>query len=80
MGPFPPLPVNDEAGRVFCPAFGHYIDNGLCYECSMADIIGPTDTAEQLRRWVAVSGRFGSVADFQRVCASCPYCPWAGLT
>src|SRR5437763_1881526 len=69
---FPPNPENDEAGRVFCPAFGHVIDDGLCWECCMADQGGPTDTAEALREWVATSGRFKSVADFQRVCAGCP--------
>jgi hypothetical protein len=76
MGVFPPLPVNEEAQRVFCPAFGQSIDDGLCWECSMADQGGPGTTAEELRRWVAASGRFSSIADFQRVCARCRYCPW----
>jgi hypothetical protein len=73
---FPPKPVNDDAGRVFCPAFGRVIDDGLCWECCMADHGGPTDTAEALRRWVVTSGQFESVADFQRVCAGCPQCAW----
>ena len=76
MDGFPAAPVNEEAGRVWCPAFGWVIDDGLCWECCMADHGGPTDTAEELRRWVAASGRFASVADFQRVCASCPHCAW----
>ncbi|MGF1583414.1 MAG: hypothetical protein ACFCD0_29180 [Gemmataceae bacterium] len=42
----------------------------------MADQVGPTDTAEELRRWVATSEVFSSVADFQRVCAKCPHCAW----
>jgi hypothetical protein len=73
---FPPKPVNDEAARVFCPALGRVIDDGLCWECCMADHGGPTDTAGALRRWVAASGRFQSVADFQRVCARCSHCAW----
>jgi hypothetical protein len=73
---FPRAPVNDERGRVFCPAFARVIDDGFCWECCMADHGGPTDTAEHLRRWVASSSRFTSVADFQRVCASCPHCAW----
>jgi hypothetical protein len=73
---FPPKPVNAEPDRVFCPAFGRVIDDGLCWECCMADNGGPTDTAEALRRWVATAGRFASVADFQRVCAGCPHCEW----
>ena len=76
MDSFPPKPVNDEAGRVFCPAFSRVIDDGLCWECCMADHGGPTDTAEALRRWVVTSGQFESVADFQRVCAECPHCAW----
>jgi hypothetical protein len=76
MDGFPPPPVNGEAGRVSCPALGRVIDDGLCWECCMAGHGGPTDTAEELRRWVASSGRFASVADFQRVCASCPHCAW----
>jgi hypothetical protein len=76
VGGFPPSPVNDEAGRVSCPAFGRVIDTGLCWECCMADHGGPTDTAESLRRWVVASGAFASVADFQRVCAGCPHCAW----
>jgi len=76
MDGFPRAPVNDEAGRVFCPAFAGVIDDGLCWECSMADHGGPTDTAEELRRWVRSSGRFASVAEFQQVCAGCPHCPW----
>jgi hypothetical protein len=43
MAEFPPAPVNDEAGRVFCPAFGRVIDDGLCWECCMAEHGGPTD-------------------------------------
>jgi hypothetical protein len=76
MESFPPAAVNDEAGRVSCPAFGRMIDNGLCWECCMADEGGPADTAEELRRWVASSGRFASVLDFQQVCAGCPHCAW----
>src|SRR5437870_2473886 len=48
-------------GRVFCPAFARVIDDGLCWECCMAGHGGPTDTAEELRRWIAESGRFASV-------------------
>jgi uncharacterized protein (TIGR02996 family) len=73
---FPRAPANDEPGRVFCPAFARVIDDGLCWECCMADQGGPTSTAEELRRWVARSGRFASVADFQQVCAGCPHCAW----
>jgi hypothetical protein len=76
MDAFPPAPVNDEAGRVFCPAFGRVIDDGLCWECCMAEQGGPTDTAEDLRRWLAGSGRFASVAEFQQMCAGCPHCAW----
>ena len=73
---FPRAPLNEEAGQVFCPAFARVIDNGLCWECCMADRGGPVDTAEELRRWVGRSGRFASVATFQKVCASCPHCAW----
>lgn len=76
FGGFPPNPVNDEAGRVFCPAFARIIDDGLCWECCMADHGGPTSTAEELRQWVARSGRFASVTAFQEVCAGCPHCAW----
>lgn len=76
MGVFPPLPVNDEQSRWFCPAFRQVIDSGLCWECAMADRIGPVDTAEELRQWVADTGRFSSVQEFQRVCDGCPHCPW----
>jgi len=73
---FPPVPVNDDANQVFCPAFDRVIDDGLCWECCMADQGGPSDTTEELRRWVVLSGRFASVADFQRVCANCSHCAW----
>src|SRR5262249_39772943 len=46
---FPSNPVNDAEERVFCPAFALVIDDGPCWECSMADQGGPTDTAEELR-------------------------------
>jgi uncharacterized protein (TIGR02996 family) len=76
FGGFPPNPVNDVAGRVFCPAFARVIDDGLCWESWMADHGGPTDRAEELRRWVTRSGRFASISDFQGVCAGCPHCAW----
>ncbi len=72
---FPPPPVNDERHRWHCPAFGRVIDDGLCWECSMADHGGPTDTAEELRQWVAYT-TYGTIAGFQTVCAGCPHCPW----
>jgi uncharacterized protein (TIGR02996 family) len=75
-GGFPPNPVNGVEGRVFCPAFARVIDDGLCWECCMADHGGPTSTAEELRRWVAESGRFASVGAFQEVCAGCAHCAW----
>jgi hypothetical protein len=76
MADFPGGSGNDDPDQVHCPAFGQRIAYGLCWECCMADNGGPTDTAEQLRQWVARSGRFRSVADFQRVCAGCPHCAW----
>ena len=76
METFPPAPTNDAEGQVYCPGFGQMIDTGLCWECCMADHGGPADTAEELRRWVARSGRFASAADFQQVCAGCPHCAW----
>jgi hypothetical protein len=79
MACFPPAAVNDESGRVFCPAFDRVIDDGLCWECCMAGQGGPTDTAEALRRWVARSGRYASVAEFQQVCADCPHCAWRSV-
>jgi uncharacterized protein (TIGR02996 family) len=77
---FPHYPVNGVESRVFCPAFAQVIDDGLCWECCMADQGGPTSTAEQLRCWVAESGRIASVRTFQEVCASCPNCAWRPAT
>ncbi len=71
---FPPVPSNREANHVPCPAFNCIIDDGLCWECCMADRGGPADTAEELRRWIIMSNQFGSIAEFQEVCARCPYC------
>ena len=62
-----------------CPALGQVVAAGLCWECCMAGHGGPTDTAEWLSGWVAGSGRFPSLAEFQRVCASCAHCAWFGL-
>ncbi len=73
---FPPHPLNDGEGCWFCPGFGQVVDDGLCWECSMADQGGPTDTAEELRLWVKRSGRFGSIGEFQEICAKCIHCPW----
>jgi hypothetical protein len=73
---FPPVPLSDKGDQVFCPAFDRRIDDGLCWECCMAEQGGPTDTAAQLRRWVAESQRFASIAEFQQVCALCPHCAW----
>lgn len=46
---FPPKQVNDNAGRVFCPAFDRVIDDGLCWECCMADHGGPTFQRRRLQ-------------------------------
>jgi uncharacterized protein (TIGR02996 family) len=61
-----------------CPAFGQRIADGLCWECCMAGHGGPASTTEWLRGWIAGSGRFGSLADFHRVCARCEHCAWRG--
>ena len=71
---FPPPPVNTENQRWHCPAFGCVIDDGFCWECSMADHVGPTDTAEKLRLW-AQDTPFSTVSGFQVICAGCPHYP-----
>ena len=75
MAVTPQSPEPVEADRWHCPAFDRIIEGGFCWECSMAEYGGPTDTAEWLRHWAAGSS-FGSVADFQAVCAFCPHRPW----
>ena len=35
------------------------------------------DTAQLLKSWIASSKRFGSLADFHRVCAICKHCQWS---
>lgn len=77
MDGFPPAPVNDEASRWFCPAFGRVIDHGLCWECCFAGCGGPRDTAEALLEWIAESQRFRSLEDFHKVCTSCEHCQWS---
>ncbi|WP_147431326.1 hypothetical protein [Azonexus fungiphilus] len=76
--PEPPSPLGaTEKGGWYCPAVQKVISAGLCWEYCFADLGGPTDTAAELKAWIAKSGRLSSLSEFHEVCHVCPHCQWS---
>lgn len=72
----PPMNQRTQGGW-HCPAVGKVIPDGLCWEYCFADDGGPTDTAAELKAWIAASGRFSSLSGFHEVCRTCAHCQWS---
>jgi hypothetical protein len=66
-----------QSGGWYCPAAQKVIAEGLCWEYCFADMGSPTDTASELKTWIAKSGRFSSLEGFHEICRTCPHCQWS---
>lgn len=60
----------------YCTAMEKKIDCGLCWEYCFVDNGGPTDTANELKKWIEKTNKFKSVNEFHEVCGDCVYCQW----
>ena len=60
----------------YCPAVEKEIDEGLCWKYCFADVGGPIDTTNDLKKWIIQSNRFTDIEGFHKVCGKCPHCQW----
>jgi hypothetical protein len=70
------MPLKPGDSFVNCPAIGHAIDRGLCWEYALAGRGGPADTATALTAWIRRSDRFETLDEFHAICEHCRYHPW----
>ncbi|MDL2273393.1 hypothetical protein LJC34_02450, partial [Oscillospiraceae bacterium OttesenSCG-928-G22] len=60
-----------------CPACGKEINEGLCWEYCFAENSGPTDTVDDLKKWIKDTGSFKNVEEFHDICKDCAHCQWS---
>jgi len=60
----------------FCPGVEKTINIGLCWEYCFAGT-GPTDTKEDLLKWINENKKFLSLEEFHKTCEHCKHCQWS---